>query len=167
MVSANLEQLLSEYQRNEKIKKPKDCIYFDKEYCQFLCFYKDVEIIPDIILFGYEKAIIRNQYIEKEYQNISNYLWIFADSGSGDEWFIHKQSNNVFFYDHNIGEYSNLNDFLDMNVNFLEFVNLAFLIRNYYNDIDNDVLKEDKKYFIEHIYPVNKYFFDVYPYELF
>lgn len=167
MFNLELEKLLVEYERNEKIKKPKEYIGFDKDYCHFLCCYNGLEIIPDIILFGYEKAIIKNQYIEKEYKSISNNLWIFADSGSGDEWFLHKENNNVFFYDHNLGEYSNLDDFLDMKVNFLKFINLAFLIRAYYNDIDNGIAKEDEKYFMKHIYSQDKCFFGIYPYKLF
>ncbi|MDO4431618.1 MAG: hypothetical protein Q4B95_10115 [Lonepinella koalarum] len=167
MFNSDLEKFLFEYKRIEKIKKPKDYLCFDAEYCQFLCLYKKIEIIPDIILFDYEKAIIKNKYIEKEYKNISNYLWIFADSGSGDEWFLHKENRNVFFYDHNLGEYSSLDNFVNMKVGFLNFINLAFLIRNYYNDIDNNIIEEDEKYFMENIYSKNKYFFDIYPYKLF
>ena len=101
----------------------------DKDYQLYISTNKDFEIIPDIELFGYEKALLENKYIEKEYPELSKQIWMFARSGQGDEWFFDRDTEKTLFYDHNKGEYQNIKDFLNFNITFLKFIQIGFLYK--------------------------------------
>lgn len=100
----------------------------DAIYLNFLSKYKGLEITPDIQLFGYEDALSENKYIEENFSAIYNYLWIIGRSGQGDEWFISKETSTILFYDHDNGEYSSAEGLQDFNMNFLEFLQAAFML---------------------------------------
>ncbi|RYE18222.1 MAG: SMI1/KNR4 family protein, partial [Sphingobacteriaceae bacterium] len=85
----------------------------DSDYQLYISNYKDFEITPDIQLFGYEKSILENRQIEKDYPDIAKQVWMFAISGQGDEWFFAKDSELVLYYDHNQGDYQNIQNFLN------------------------------------------------------
>lgn len=64
-----------------------------------------------------------NHYLKEQHPNIADKFWLFAHSGCGDEWFLNKNNHQVFYYDHEQGEYE-LDKFVDMMVGFDEFIEL-------------------------------------------
>ncbi|GLG82381.1 hypothetical protein ACSO1_09030 [Acinetobacter calcoaceticus] len=109
-----------------EIKKSISLWQLNDNYLSFLGKFKEIEITPDIIIFGYETALKENQYLHENYSEISEKVWIIGRTGQGDEWFVNKIKNNILFYDHNQGEYLNINQFLDMKINFENFLKMAF-----------------------------------------
>lgn len=109
-----------------KIKKSIIFWQLNDNYLSFLGEFKEIEITPDIIIFGYEAALKENQYLHENYPEISEKVWIIGRTGQGDEWFIGKEKNNILFYDHNQGEYLNINQFIDMRITFEDFLKMAF-----------------------------------------
>ncbi|WP_110982648.1 SMI1/KNR4 family protein, partial [Acinetobacter baumannii] len=103
-------------ERSSEITKFSKLPQLDGNYLSFLGKFKEIEITPDIIIFGYETALKENQYLHENYPEISEKAWIVGRTGQGDEWFIGKEKNNILFYDHNQGEYLNINQFIDMRI---------------------------------------------------
>lgn len=154
------------YQRKQPIKNPKDEFYFDKSYCHFICHYTTIELIPDVVLSNYQTALNDNRYLKEQYPNIADKFWLFAHSGCGDEWFLNKNNHQVFYYDHEQGEYE-LGKFVDMAVGFDEFIKLILTIQTFETQIENGEIVEPNHYFAENIYLKNPIFFDKYPYQIF
>ncbi|WP_333862751.1 hypothetical protein [Sphingobacterium sp.] len=139
-------------------------------YLSFLARYEGVEIIADIAVFSYEEALKENHYLETNYPDISSVLWIFGRSGQGDEWFISKENGTVWFYDHDRGAYSDLGHFVDFNISFLEFLQLAFLYRdleNLLDEQDDEINEQNSTDFKEKINSIESNLFELYPYQYF
>lgn len=66
-------------------------------YLSFLTKFKGIEIIPDIVIYGYEDSLNENRYLEKNYSECSSIFWIIGYSGQGDSWFISKSDDSIFF----------------------------------------------------------------------
>ena len=66
-------------------------------------------------------------------------MWLIGITGQGDEWFIHKNNSSILFYDHDQGEYSDITQFVSLNIEFFDFLQMAFL----YQDLENLLDKED------------------------
>lgn len=153
-------------QRNPPIKNPKDDFCFNKGYCYFVCHYHQIEIIPDVILLSYEQSLNNNRDLKEHYPDIADKFWLFAHSGCGDEWFLNKDNHQVFYYDHEQGEYD-LGLFQDMAVGFDDFVELILTIQTFETQMENKEITEPSRYFTENIHPKNPIFFDNYPYQMF
>ncbi|OBX59857.1 SMI1/KNR4 family protein [Moraxella sp. K2450] len=156
---------LSDDKKQQLIKKPKACFGFDENYQYFVCHYRQVEIICDVVIYDYEQAINHNRYFEKEYAHFAKELWLFADNCCGDEWFLHKTTKQVLFYDHEQGEYSSFDDFVKFDVDFGQFMHLIMALREF--QLNEHAIKNPQDYFNKHILPLNPIFFDNYPYEIY
>lgn len=153
------------YQRTPPIKNPKDGLCFDESYCHFICHYNQIGIIPDVVLSDYQTALNDNRYLKEQYPNISDKFWLFARSSCGDEWFLNKLNHQVFYYDHEQGDYE-LGKFVNMMVDFNEFIELILTIQTFETQMENGEIVEPNYYFAKHIYSKNKKFFDNYPYQI-
>lgn len=142
----------------------------DSDYQLYILNYKDFEVTPDVQLFGYEKSILENRYIQKEYPNLAKQVWMFARSGQGDEWFFTQDTETILYYDHNKGEYQTIKDFLNLNVSFWQFLQIAFLYHDLETRLDetNDNLNANEKDdFILKVSEIDTNFYSNYPYVYF
>lgn len=108
----------------------------DEFYLSFLSKYMGIEITPDIDILGYEDALKENRYLDTNYPDISKILWAIGRTGQGDEWFMNRNTGHILFYDHNQGEYSNIERFINFDISFLEFLQMAFLFQDLENLLD-------------------------------
>ena len=108
----------------------------DEPYRAFLHHYQGVEIIPDIELFDYERALRENAYVERHFALVAQHFWMMGRSGQGDEWFLDDTCREVWFYDYDQGEYT-LDGFVSMGVGIVDFVQAAFLFRALEDCLDN------------------------------
>lgn len=162
-----MKNILGLVTREQIIKNPKPYFDFDQDYQYFVCHYKRTELNPDVILLDYEQSINQNRYIKNEYPDFAKELWLFANSGCGDMWFLHKISKQVLFYDHDQGEFSSFDDFTIMSVEFKEFVNLILILEQFQQKLDNDLIDDSEQYFLDHVYHINPNFFTIYPYQIY
>lgn len=100
------------------------------------------------MIFDYEEALKENKYLTNNYPTISNKLWMVGRTGQGDEWFLDKERNTIYFYDHNLGEYVNEAQFLNLGISFLSFLQMAYLYQSLENLLDEkeslSVTEQDK-----------------------
>lgn len=101
----------------------------DALYLRFLATCTDVEFTPDIRLFGYEEALAENHALESDYPKVARKYWAVGDSGQGDSWFLERDRGIIFFFDHDEGEYSEVDEFENMEISFLQFLQMASLYR--------------------------------------
>lgn len=154
--------------RKSEIKNLDNLPRLDEFYLSFLAKYEAVEVVPDIIIFGYEKVLAENRYIKTNYSNISQYLWIIGETGQGDGWFINVENNRIFFYDHNEGEYLNIEQFICLNISFLEFLQMAFLYQELENSIDEKTISKDNiDDFKNTINSIQPNLYELYPFKYF
>lgn len=73
-----------------EIKKSIILWYLDDNYLSFLGEFREIEITPDIIIFGYETALKENRHLHENYSEISEKAWVIGRTGQGDEWFLDK-----------------------------------------------------------------------------
>lgn len=121
IISSNKELLSQLKEKEVKVKKAIKLPKMDEFYINFLQDFEEVEIIPDISILGYEKSLNENNYIFKNYPNISHSFWLIGESGQGDSWFLDKSFNEVLFYDHNNGEFDKYSKFKNLKINFYDF----------------------------------------------
>lgn len=160
--------MLIKFVMNE-IKKSISLWQLNDNYLSFLGKFKEIEITPDIIIFGYETALKENQYLHENYPEISEKVWIIGRTGQGDEWFIGKEKNNILFYDHNQREYLNINQFIDMRIIFEDFLKMAFSYQQLEEELDmheelNEV-EQDK--FKKLVNSINDDLYERYPFKYF
>jgi len=157
-----LEKRKSEIKRLDKLPR------LDKLYLSFLSKCERVEIIPDVMIWDYEKALIENRYLNVNYPKISQTLWIIGETGQGDEWFINMENNYILFYDHNQGEYSNMEQFICFNISFLEFLQMAFLYQELENSMNENVMSmEELDNFRNMINSIHPHLYELYPFKYF
>lgn len=121
-----------------------------------MCNFCQTEIITDVVILDYQQAINANRYMAQEYPKFAGKLWLFAHSGCGDEWFLHKQTGQVWFYDHDQGEYSSLDDFVVFLVGFIEFIELIAELKVF--ELNKDYIGNPQEYFEKKIHPLNPLF---------
>lgn len=163
-------EILKELDENIRPKKITNVELFNDFYSYFLSTYTDVEITPDINIFSYENAIKENKYIEENYPDVADVLFIIGTTGQGDSWFINKKNGNILFYDHNQGEYSGHDSFIDLNISFMEFLQMAFLYRDLEKLLDNqDDEIEDQQInnFKETLNSIKSDLYQLYPFQYF
>jgi hypothetical protein len=138
----------------------------DYFYREFLSIYEDIEITPDIQLFGYEKAIKGNQYLSKEYPFMADKLdlWQIGVSGQGDCWFLDRTSQKVLFYEHGDGEFNEQSEFVNLDVDFEYLFRAGFLFRDvedllYNENVDIKELEKETKQLLIDVF-INNYPFD-------
>jgi len=169
------ERILSEHElltvlekRKSEIKNLDKLPKLDKFYLSFLANYEGVEIIPDIKIYGYEKALVQNRYLKMNYPNIGQTLWIIGETGQGDEWFINIENGNIMFYDHNQGEYSNIEQFISFNISFLEFLQMGLLYQELENSMDAmTIIKDDMNNFKKTMNSIHLNLYELYPFKYF
>lgn len=156
-------------ERSSEITKFSKLPQLDGNYLSFLGKFKEIEITPDIIIFGYETALKENQYLHENYPEISEKVWIVGRTGQGDEWFIGKEKNNILFYDHNQGEYLNINQFIDMRITFEDFLKMAFSYQQLEEelDINEELNKVEQDQFKKLVNTINEGLYERYPFEYF
>ncbi len=152
-----------------EIKKSISLWQLNDNYLSFLGKFKEIEITPDIIIFGYETVLKENQYLHENYPEISEKVWIIGRTGQGDEWFVNKTKNNILFYDHNQGEYLNINQFLDMKINFENFLKMAFSYQQLEEELDmHEELNEvEQDQFKKLVNSINDGLYERYPFKYF
>lgn len=152
-----------------KIKKSISLWHLNGNYLSFLGKFKEIEITTDIIIFGCETALKENQYLCENYPEISEKVWIIGRTGQGDEWFVNKTKNNILFYDHNQGEYLNINQFLDMKINFENFLKMAFSYQQLEEKLDmHEELNEfEQDQFKKLVNSINDGLYERYPFKYF
>lgn len=152
-----------------EIKKSISLWQLNDNYLSFLGKFKEIEITPDIIIFGYETALKENQYLHENYPEISEKVWIIGRTGQGDEWFVNKTKNNILFYYHNQGEYLNINQFLDMKINFENFLKMAFSYQQLEEEVDmHEELNEvEQDQFKKLVNSINDGLYERYPFKYF
>lgn len=129
--------------RKSKIKDLANKLALDPFYISILSNYKGLEITPDIIVFGYEEALKENRHLSNNFSELSERVWMIGRTGQGDEWFIDTASNNILFYDHNLGDYTGYDKFLNFEISFAEFLQMAFLYQSLEDLLDEkEVLDE-------------------------
>lgn len=139
-------------------------------YRHYIASIRQVEFLPDIILFDYEQSLNTNRYLQHNYPTIANKVWMVGDSGQGDGWFIHQKTNHILFFDHDIGDYQSLDDFYDMNISFELFIVLADLYRQldvYVHLFEHELSNYQKQAFVELINSIEPNLFSRYPYTYF
>lgn len=160
--------LLSLEPRVNKIKNLTKVKLFDEDYKSFLSDYNEAEFTADIFIFNYERSINENYYIQKNYHHIAELVWMVGRSGQGDEWFIDKRTSNVLFYDHNLGEYQDRSNYVDLNIDFKNFVVLSDLFRQLELLLeDREVSESEKKEFVKQINSISSNLYEIYPYKYF
>lgn len=152
-----------------EIKKSISLWQLNDNYLSFLGKFKEIEITPDIIIFGYETALKENQYLHENYPEISEKVWIIGRTGQGDEWFVNKTKNNILFYDHNQGEYLNINQFLDMKINFENFLKMAFSYQQLEEELDmhEELHEVEQDQFKKLVNSINDGLYERYPFKYF
>lgn len=154
--------------RNNEVKSLTKVPISDETYLLFISKYKSSEIVPDIVLLDFESSLRDNKYMSDNYSEISKSFWKIGDSGQGDEWFISVQTERIFFYDHNQGEYEKVSQFDNFKITFYEFLQMAFLIR----EIEFLLLKrnptdKDIQEFISQMNSISTDLYYKYPYKYF
>lgn len=168
IISSNKELLSQLKEKEVKVKKAIKLPKMDEFYINFLQDFEEVEIIPDISILGYEKSLNENNYIFKNYPNISHSFWLIGESGQGDSWFLDKSSNEILFYDHNNGEFDKYSKFKNLKINFYDFLRVAFLYRDLEHIIEFKEASElEIKYFKNELDKVSPILFNLYPYKYF
>jgi len=168
MFEINLKDELEKFTlRNNEIKKLDKIPIKDDEYLKYISKYKSEELSADISLLDYDKVLNKNSYIKKNYSVLSNQLWLIAESGQGDEWFLSIDSEKILFYDHNKGEYSR-EGFTEMNLTFKDFLKLGLVIRELESYLMDDINENTiKTPFINTLNNINQNLYNKYPYNYF
>ncbi len=141
----------------------------NESYLSFLVRFKGMEITLDVIIYGYEDSLKENRYLENNYSECSKVFWMIGYSGQGDGWFINKLDGSIFFYDHDSGDYQ-IDNFMSLRINFLEFLQLSLLYRELerYLDLNNGIIdKISQKQFEDTVNSIHDNLFSSYPYRYF
>jgi hypothetical protein len=163
-------ELIALFDKRKNVIKNTDKILInDTDYLAFISNYEGLNITPDIQLFGFDQTINANKYIAENFKDIAKSQWILARTGQGDEWFLNKQTQKIVFYDHNQGEYKNLNDFLELDINFSQFIQMAFLLKDLEQHLDAEIEKPQtlKHIFQQEMNIIQVDLYEKYPYQYF
>ncbi|MDR2234999.1 MAG: hypothetical protein LBE92_02650 [Chryseobacterium sp.] len=127
---------------------------FSESYKNLVTAIKTTEIASDAILYNAVEAVNEN----KE-SGFAGY-WCFAGTGQGDRWLLDHE-NKVFFYDHDAP-----GDFMPMEINFGQWLQLAFLIQqlDQYFDEFETIPESVKKDFDEALNRISPGLSELYPF---
>lgn len=140
----------------------------DAQYLAYLTNYTGVEITPDIMVYGYEEALRENKTIEKDFPNIGSKLWLIGSSGQGDDWFLDRTSGMILFFDHEQGEYDEIEQFTNLNINFINFLTMAFLYAELEELLDSKILStEETLAFRSAVNGIHPSLYESYPFDYF
>lgn len=135
-IENDVHQILKQLkQRTQTIKLTED-VPQDLIYMTFLNQCADTEITPDIVMLGFEHSCKENKYLAQHYPEITKQVWMIAETGQGDTWFLDRTSLEVLFYDHDQGEYEAPEQFESMKINFAQFLQFAWLLRDHERLLD-------------------------------
>jgi hypothetical protein len=164
----NIEEIFSKLPKRDRVIEKSEKIHVhDEIYWEFVSSFGKFEINPDSILLDYNQTILENLYIEKKFPEISDDYWLFARTGQGDEWFVHTKDNKVFFYNHDVENYK-INGFLNMGIDFTQFLQLSFLIKELEDIFEQGDLSDlYKEAFVSSLNAIQKSLFVNYPYRYF
>ncbi|RKO70720.1 hypothetical protein D7322_15735 [Sphingobacterium puteale] len=104
------------------------------------------------------------------YPGITTDLWMIGTTGQGNEWFISKANGTIWFYDHDHGEYIDLQFFIDFKISFSEFLQLAFLYRdleNLLDEQDEEINEQQIADFKKEINSIKSDLYELYPFQYF
>ena len=151
--------------RREKIKNLCKIPISDVFYLSFISSYEGIEIIPDIDVLGYEQSLIENRLLNSTCTSV----WVIGRTGQGDEWFIDKESNCILFFDHNQGEHSSNDCFVNLKISFFQFLQLAFLYQALEESIEKQEVLNDNviKVFIDTVNSIAPNLYSLYPFAYF
>ena len=154
--------------RTSTIKNRTKLPDLDAKYLAYLTKYTSFEITPDIILHGYEEALQENRTIESDFPDIGSKLWLIGNSGQGDSWFLDRTSGMLLFFDHQQGEYHELEQFTSLNINFVQFLSMAFLYAELEELLDSKDLSENEiKAFKSAVNGIHPNLYQYYPFDYF
>jgi hypothetical protein len=164
----DIEEIFSKLPKRDKIIEKSEKIRVNDEvYWKYASSFSEFEINPDSVLLDYNRAILENLYIQKNFPPISNDYWLFARTGQGDEWFVRGKDNKIFFYNHDVEDYE-INGFLNMQIDFTQFLQMSFLVKELEDISEQDELLDiHKKAFILSLNAIQKSLFINYPYRYF
>ncbi|QUB42363.1 SMI1/KNR4 family protein [Porphyromonas sp. oral taxon 275] len=151
--------------RREKIKNLCKIPISDVFYLSFISTYEGIEITPDIDILGYEQSLIENRLLNSTCTSV----WLIGRTGQGDEWFIDRESNCVLFFDHNQGEHSSNDCFVNLKISFFQFLQLAFLYQALEKSIEKQEVLNDNviKVFIDTVNSIAPNLYSLYPFAYF
>ena len=151
--------------RRGKIKNLCKIPISDAFYLSFISSYEGIEIIPDIDVLGYEQSLIENRLLNSTCTSV----WLIGRTGQGDEWFIDKESNCILFFDHNQGEHSSNDCFVNLKISFFQFLQLAFLYQALEESIEKQEVLNDNviKAFIDTVNSIAPNLYSLYPFVYF
>ncbi|ADX67928.1 Uncharacterised protein [Weeksella virosa] len=163
----NSNELFNFLEKLDPVIKDKGRIpQIDKKYTEFIHQFKEVSITPDIVLYGYRKAIEWNKRASDN--NLPQNLWLIGQSGQGDEWFLNEQTKTVFFFDHNQGEYGGLENFLNLQIDFTGFLRMGFLLAKLEQRLEKDQsIDEFKQVVMGLMNSIHPQLFEMFPYKYF
>ena len=127
------------------------------------------EIIPDIRLLDYEEVLQENNYLAVNYPQLADQLWMIGTSGQGDGRFVERNTKNVLFYDHDLGEYESVLSFRNFSIGFSEFIQAAFMLRELETKLYEEELESGT---VEHVFKasmagISSTFMELYQYRYF
>lgn len=163
----NIENILSSCEKRKNILSDTNKLSInDKDYLSFITTYNGCEITPDIKIFGYEESLNANRYIQEEYPDVAEKIWLIGCTGIGDQWFLDKESHSILFFDHDQGEYTNA-EFTDLEVQFNDFFRMSFVLRSLEDFLDDntsfDQDKVEKEFKVE-MNKISPKLYERYPY---
>lgn len=120
---------------------------FDSLYREIVTQIKTIELSSECVLFDSVYAVNENkEYADESYwsENMSRnnipYYWFFAQNGQGDLWLFDK-GNKVYFYNHDL-ELFDTENFTDLNINFSQWLQYAYLQKAFDKQIMNDKITD-------------------------
>jgi len=163
----NIENLLNSCAKRENpLADTSKLSIYDKDYLSFISIYNGCEITPDIRIFGYEESLNTNRYIQNEYPEIAEKVWLIGCTGIGDQWFLDKESHSILFYDHDQGEYTD-SEFTDLGIKFNDFFRMSFVLRSLEDFLDDnssfDQSQVEKEFKVE-MNKISPKLYEKYPY---
>jgi hypothetical protein len=164
----DIEEIFGKIPKRDRVIEGSEKIHVNDEvYWKFISAFSKFEINPDSVLLDYNQAILENSYIQKNFSVIATDYWLFARTGQGDEWFVRTKDNKIFFRDHDVGNYE-INGFLNMQIDFTQFLQLSFLVKQL-EDISekSELLDIHKTAFIVSLNTIQESLFTNYPYRYF
>ena len=134
----------------------------------------EVEISGSYRFLSYKNAEEMNRILHEDFEELETKFWPFAETGTGDTWFLNLECTNsksgVFFYDHDLEEYSREN-MLDMEIGLKQWFQLADLTKQVYEknehlELDFSLKSEVKEIFIKQMEKINLGLSKIYPYKI-
>ncbi|QIQ21424.1 hypothetical protein [Zophobihabitans entericus] len=122
--------------REHEIKKIDSIFCENLYYLELIKKYILSEIVPDIILYDYEKAIKYNRMFTEDNPQVNKKdLWLIGASGQGDFWFL-DNTDSILWCNHDFGEFKK-QSCLNLEISFEKFLCLGFTLYDFEEKLDN------------------------------